>query len=189
MPWWVTPTLAQRSEENATDAPDHRLPPRARGDVVIPLQRRALAPALGSALLLLAALGFQHLGGIAPCHLCVVQRWPHLVAVLLGLAILAWPSRGLAVLAALATLTTAGVGLYHVGFERRWWQGPTTCAAPDAATATPPGQLLDQILTTPVVLCDQVAWSWLGVSMAGWNAILSLLLAILWFRAAAAPDD
>jgi disulfide bond formation protein DsbB len=51
-----------------------------------------------------------------------------------------------------------------------------------------PGELLDQILATPVVLCDEIAWSWLGVSMAGWNAILSLGLAVLWFRACAASS-
>jgi disulfide bond formation protein DsbB len=151
------------------------------------LQRRSLGPLAGSALLLVAALGFQYLGGLAPCPLCIWQRWPHLGAVLLGLLILAWPSRGLAALAGLAVLAGAGIGLYHAGIERDWWQGPTTCTAPDAGTV-PPGELLDRILETPVVLCDAVAWSWLGISMPGWNAILSLALALLWFRAARAAD-
>ena len=151
------------------------------------LQRRALGPLAGSAALLLAALAFQYLGGLAPCPLCIWQRWPHAVAVVLGLAILAWPNRGLAALAGLSVLAGAGIGLYHAGIERSWWQGPTTCTAPDPG-AVAPGELLDRILETPVVLCDAVAWSWLGISMAGWNAILSLVLALLWFRAARAAD-
>jgi disulfide bond formation protein DsbB len=152
---------------------------------VIALQRRALGPAVGSAALLVAALAFQYLGGLAPCPLCVLQRWPHLAAVVLGLAILAWPRRGLAVLAGLAMLAGAGIGLYHLGIERNWWEGPTTCTAP-VVGGVAPGELLDRILEAPVVACDAVAWSWLGVSMAGWNAILSLVLALLWFRAARA---
>lgn len=152
-----------------------------------PVQLRALGPTVGSALLLAAAFAFQHLGGLAPCPLCIWQRWPHAIAVVLGLLILARPSRGLAALAGLVTLAGAGIGLYHVGIERHWWQGPTTCTAPDPG-AVPAGELLDRIIETPVVLCDAVAWSWLGVSMAGWNAVLSLILALLWFRAARAAD-
>ena len=152
-----------------------------------PVQRRTLGPLIGSVLLLLAALGFQYAGGLAPCHLCLLQRWPHAIAIVLGLAILLWSSRGLAALAGLSTLAGAGIGLYHAGIEQKWWLGPSTCTAPDPGTAAP-GELLDRILETPVVLCDAVAWSWLGVSMAGWNAILSLVLAFLWFRAARAPD-
>jgi disulfide bond formation protein DsbB len=89
------------------------------------------------------------------------------------------------VLAGLTMLAGAGIGLYHGGIERGWWQGPTTCTAPTAAGVAP-GELLDRILEAPVVACDAVAWSWLGVSMAEWNALLSLVLALLWFRAARA---
>ena len=151
------------------------------------LRRHALGPALGSLLLLLGALAFQYVGGLAPCHLCVLQRWPHGIAVALGLIILAWPRRWLALVAGLVVLAGAGTGVYHVGVERGWWQGPTTCTAP-APGDVAPGELLDQILATPVVLCDQVAWSMLGISMAGWNAILSLGLAWLWWRAYASSS-
>lgn len=151
------------------------------------LQRRALGPLLGSAALLLAALAFQFIGGLEPCPLCIWQRWPHVVAVVLGLAILAVPSRALAVLAGLAMLVGAGIGLYHAGIEQAWWPGPMTCTAPMPGNVDA-GALVDQILATPVVLCDQIAWSWLGVSMAGWNAILSLILAIAWFRAVRAEN-
>jgi disulfide bond formation protein DsbB len=154
---------------------------------MIEVQRRALGPLAASVLLLLAAFAFQHLGGLAPCPLCIWQRWPHAVAIALGLLILAWPSRGLAALAGLAMLAGAGIGVYHVGIERDWWAGPASCTAP-APGAAAPGELLDQILATPVVLCDEVAWSWLGISMAGWNAVLSLAIALLWVRAALARD-
>ena len=150
-----------------------------------PLQLRALGPLLGSLALLLGAFAFQYLGGLAPCPLCIWQRWPHAIAIALGLMLLAWPRRGLALLAGVAVAVGAGIGLYHAGIEQGWWPGPVTCTAPEPA-AVPAGELLDQILATPVVLCDQVAWSLWGISMAGWNAILSLVLAWLWFRAAGA---
>jgi disulfide bond formation protein DsbB len=150
------------------------------------LQRMAIGPTVGSLALLLGALGFQYLGGLAPCPLCIWQRWPHGIAIALGLLILARPSRGVAFLAGLVVLAGAGIGLYHAGIEQGWWPGPTTCTAPAPGTL-PAGELLDQILETPAVLCDQIAWSLWGISMAGWNAILSLGLAWLWFRASRAP--
>jgi disulfide bond formation protein DsbB len=151
------------------------------------LQRRAVGPTLGSLLLLLGAFAFQYLGGLAPCHLCILQRWPHAVAVAIGLLILVWPRRLLALLAGFVVLDGAGIGVYHVGVERGWWQGPSTCTAP-APGDMAPGELLDQILATPVVLCDQVAWSMLGISMAGWNVVLSLALVWLWWRAYASSS-
>lgn len=151
------------------------------------MQREVAGAAAGSAALLIAALGFQYLGGLAPCPLCIWQRWPHGVAIALGLLILAWPARGLALLGGLAMLTGAGIGAYHAGIELGWWPGPDTCTAP-APGSMSSGELLDRILETPVVLCDEVAWSFLGISMAGWNAILSLVLAWLWFRAYASSS-
>lgn len=151
------------------------------------LQLKSLGPTLGSILLLGGALAFQYIGGLAPCHLCILQRWPHGIAIALGLLILAWPRRWLALIAGFVMLDGAGTGFYHVGVERGWWRGPTTCTAA-APGDMPAGELLDQILATPVVLCDQVAWSFLGVSMAGWNAILSLALAFLWWRAYASSS-
>lgn len=152
-----------------------------------PLQLRALGPTLGSLALLLGAFAFQYLGGLAPCHLCLLQRWPHAAAIVLGLLILAWPRRVLAMLAGLAVLAGAAIAGYHVGVEQHWWPGPASCTAavPGSGDA---GALLDQILATPTVLCDAIAWSWLGISMAGWNGIASLALAALWFRAYASSS-
>ena len=152
-----------------------------------PLQRRTLGPLAGSTALLLGALAFQYLGGLAPCHLCLLQRWPHAAAIAIGLLILAWPKRALALLGALVVLVGAGIAVYHVGVEQAWWAGPSSCTAPAPGTQSS-GELLDQILATPVVLCDQVAWSLWGISMAGWNAVLSLVLAWLWLRAYASSS-
>ena len=151
------------------------------------LQRMGLGAATGSAALLFGALAFQYIGGLAPCPMCIWQRWPHAIAIALGLLLLVWPARAVALVGALVVLAGAGIGLYHAGVEQGWWQGPDTCTAPLPGTMEA-SELLDRILATPVVLCDEIAWEWLGISMAGWNAILSLVLAGLWLRAYASSS-
>lgn len=151
------------------------------------LQRRGIGAATGSLLLLAAALAFQYIGGLAPCPMCIWQRWPHVAAVALGLALLVLPWRVLAALGALAMFTGAGLGLYHAGVEQGWWQGPTSCIAPGIGGLSSE-QLLKSILAAPVVRCDEIAWSLLGLSMAGWNALASLALAFLWIRAYASSS-
>jgi disulfide bond formation protein DsbB len=142
-----------------------------------------LLAALGSAALLIGAFGFQHLGGLAPCKLCLWQRWPHGAAVLIGAVGLALPLASVALLGAVAAATTAAIGVYHTGIERAWWQGPDACSAGDISGLTPE-QLMEQILAAPLVRCDEVAWEMLGLSMASWNAFLSLGLMALWILAA-----
>ena len=137
----------------------------------------------GSLATLLAAFGFQYLGGLAPCHLCLLQRWPHAAAVVIGLLALAWPWRWFCAGGALAALTTAAIGVYHSGVERHWWEGPTTCTAGSIA-GLKPDELLSQILATPVVRCDELGWTLLGLSMANLNVVLSLGLALIWLAAA-----
>ena len=129
----------------------------------------ALAAA-GSAALLGGAFAFQYLGGLAPCKLCLWARWPHGAAILIGLAALLLPGRLLPLLGALAAAATAGVGMYHIGVEQRWWQGPTTCSS-GSIEGMDPAALLDQILAAPVVRCDEIAWSMWGISMASWNVL------------------
>jgi disulfide bond formation protein DsbB len=150
-------------------------------------QRRALGAGVASGLMLAAALAFQYLGGLPPCPLCIWQRWPHAVALALGLLALALPWRALAALGALAALTTAGIGVFHVGVEQGWWQGLDTCVAPSVEGLTP-DELMEQIMAAPVVRCGDVLWSFAGISMAGWNAILSLAIAGLWLRAYASSS-
>lgn len=143
--------------------------------------------ALGSAALLAGAFAFQYIGGLAPCELCLWQRWPHAVAVAIGLLAFALPWRLWAALGALAALATAGLGLNHTGVERGWWAGPGTCSGGVSGDLST-GDLLAQILAAPLVRCDQVAWSMAGLSMASWNAVLSLALAGLWLAALRAPQ-
>lgn len=145
--------------------------------------RLVLSATLGSAALLLGAYAFQHIGGMPPCKLCLWQRWPHGTAVLIGAAILFTGEAKIAWLGVLAALSTSGIGFYHVGVEQGWWEGPTTCTA-SGVTNLSAQELMDQILAAPLVRCDDIAWQMAGISMAGWNAILSLGLALIWIQAA-----
>lgn len=142
-----------------------------------------LIAAGGSAAMLLAALGFQYIGGLPPCDLCIEQRWPHLAAVILGALALLIRGWILPWLGALAALTTSGLGLYHTGVERAWWEGPTTCTSAPVGNLSA-DQLFDKIMAAPLVRCDEVAWEFLGLSMASWNAICALILALIWIAAA-----
>jgi disulfide bond formation protein DsbB len=137
----------------------------------------------GSAALLAGAFAFQHIGGLAPCAMCLWQRWPHAAAVLIGLLALVMPARWLAGLGALAALSSAGIGVFHTGVERGWWEGPSTCTSGSIAGVAPE-DLLAQIMEAPLVRCDEVAWAMAGLSMASWNAVLSLGLALVWIAAA-----
>lgn len=144
---------------------------------------RMLLAAAGSALLLLGALAFQYVGGLAPCPMCLWQRWPHLLAVLVGIlgVTVLWRQRRWLALAGAALMTaSAGLAIFHAGVEWRWWEGLSTCSAPAPGSDVSADALLEQILEAPVVRCDDVAWSMLGLSLAGWNALLSAGLAALW---------
>jgi disulfide bond formation protein DsbB len=128
--------------------------------------------------LLAGAFGSQYVGGLYPCEMCWWQRYAHMAA--LGSAALAFTapapssrSRALTLLAAVAIAVSGGIGVYHAGVEAKIFEGFTVCTAtvhPGASTA----DLLKQITHAPLVRCDEVQWSFLGVSMAGWNAIISL---------------
>ena len=140
--------------------------------------------AAGSAALMLGALAFQHIGGMAPCKLCIWQRWPHVVAIGIGAvaALSILPARLLAGAGALAALATAGVGAYHTGVERKWWDGPASCSGGGVADQSAQ-DLFAQIMAAPLVRCDEVPWEMLGLSMASWNAVASLVLAGVWLMA------
>jgi disulfide bond formation protein DsbB len=142
------------------------------------------AAAAGSAALLGAAYLYQ-LAGYAPCTMCIWQRYPHGVAIALGLGLLLL-GRGRLLLAfgALAAGTTAALGLYHTGVERDWWDGPSACTggASDLSAMTG-ADLLSFDTAETLVLCDEVVWEFLSLSMASWNAILSALLAGVWIAA------
>ena len=126
------------------------------------------------AALLLGAYGSELLGGLYPCEMCWWQRYAHLAA--LPFALLAFAlsdrRRTLVLLAALAIATSGAIGGYHAGVELGIFEGITTCTS--AAIGGTPDELLKAILAAPLIRCDQVQWALLGISMAGWNAILSL---------------
>jgi disulfide bond formation protein DsbB len=148
--------------------------------------RRMLVCGAGSAAILAGAVAFQFIGGLVPCPLCIWQRWPHVAAVViatLGITVLWRYTRPLAVLGALTMLVNSGLGLYHTGVERGWWQGPDTCTSSDI-TSLSADQLMAHILGAPLVRCDEVQWDLLGLSMASWNAVISLGLAGLWLASA-----
>lgn len=141
----------------------------------------AVLAGAGSAALLLAALGFQA-AGYVPCELCVLQRWPHVAAALIGAAILFthW-QRWLGWLGLLAALLATALAIYHTGVEWKWWPGPTACTGGVQNLASmSAADLVRQLNTTAVVRCDQPALVVLGLSMAGWNAIASAVLSAMW---------
>lgn len=136
---------------------------------------------LGSAALLLAALSFQY-AGYAPCELCILQRWPHLAAAVIGLAVwaLGW-SRALAVLGLIAALTATAFAIFHAGVELKYWAGPSHCSGGISdLTRLSTTDLMAQLQAAPVVRCDEAAWSLFGLSMAGWNAVCSAVLSLVW---------
>lgn len=144
----------------------------------------AVLAAAGSAALLIGAFLFQW-AGYAPCKMCLWQRWPHGAAVGFGvLAALAPPLALWALAGALSALTTAGIGVYHTGVERDWWQGPTSCSGSgDSLSGLSGADLLSLDAPVNIVMCDEVAWAFAGLSMASWNAVISLGLAALWTAA------
>jgi disulfide bond formation protein DsbB len=151
-----------------------------------PALAAALAIAAIAALTLAGAWFFQLVLDIRPCPLCLEQRYAYYLAVPLG-ALVAWAAArhaprgaliaGLAILA-LAALANAWLGSYHAGVEWGFWQGPTECSGPvlDLGKA---GSLLDNLDKVKVIRCDEVQWRFLGLSLAGYNVLISLLMAAL----------
>jgi disulfide bond formation protein DsbB len=144
-------------------------------------QARLLALLIPSGLLG-GALFSQYVGGLYPCEMCYWQRWPHAAAILLAIgaylsASNLQRSRLLVMLAALAVAISGAIGVFHAGVEIGWWEGITQCTATGATS-------LQDIMNVPLVRCDQVQWDFLSISMAGWNAIISLTGAVAIFALA-----
>jgi disulfide bond formation protein DsbB len=110
--------------------------------------------------------------GLAPCEMCWWQRYPHFAALAFaGLAFLRAPGQALVALAALAIAVSGAIGLFHAGVEYGWWQGLTDCATDTLGGQG--GNALEAIMNAPLVRCDVAPWSLLGISLAGWNFLLS----------------
>lgn len=136
----------------------------------------------GSAALMLGALGFQYIGEIPPCKLCYWQRYPHVAAFVIGCLALFFSGRLLPSLGALAALTTGGIGAFHSGVERGWWEGPTSCTSGSIAEMSA-DDLMAQIMAAPLVRCDDVLWELFTLSMASWNMLASFALVFVWLIA------
>jgi disulfide bond formation protein DsbB len=147
--------------------------------IALSIRQVALAIALGAAATIGGALVFEHAFGYVPCKLCLIQRNPYYVAIPLGLATALLPPRwgriGLWLLA-LVFLVSAGLGAYHAGVEWGFWPGPADCGGGAGAGAGTMGDFLNQLQTTRVVSCTEAAWRFLGLSLAGWNVLISLAL-------------
>ena len=148
-------------------------------------RRLILLATLGSACMLLGAFAFQFIGGYPPCKMCYWQRWPHAAAVLVGVLLLLGGPRLVIWLGGLAALITAGIGAFHAGVEWRWWPGPASCSGGGGDLGGLSGSdLLSTDAPSGIVMCDEIVWQLLGLSMAGWNSVISLGLVVIWIMAA-----
>ncbi|MDX2155279.1 MAG: disulfide bond formation protein B [Hyphomicrobiaceae bacterium] len=150
----------------------------------------ALLLALAS---ILGALAFEHLWGLEPCPLCLQQRYAYYAgvpALFLALVLVAADRPRLAMLlfvaVALIFLANAAVGVYHAGVEWKFWLGPDTCSQPTGDLKPLGKALIDRLEKARVVRCDVAPWRFLGISLAGWNAAVSLLITLAALQAATA---
>lgn len=147
------------------------------------MDRLRIVLAMGVSVLLLGGAYVFEYFGYAPCTMCYWQRWPHMAAIAIGVIALLLPMRVFGYLGALAALTTAGIGIFHTGVERDWWEGPSSCTGGGDLGGLSGGDLLS--LDGPrLIMCDQVSWELLSLSMASWNAVFSLIAVWLWLVAA-----
>jgi disulfide bond formation protein DsbB len=143
---------------------------------------RALMVFTASMAILLAAFAFQYIGGLQPCILCWWQRYPYFATIVLALAAVMLATQRPPVaaillgLCGLVFLAGAGIAAFHVGVEQHWWQGTAECGA-NFGPAGSIDELRRRLEGQAMVRCDEIAWSLFGISMAGYNFLLSLGLA------------
>lgn len=130
-----------------------------------------------------AALFSQYGMGLVPCELCLLQRWPWYVAIALSALLLpllrTGHGRAAALLFAIVFVVSSGFATYHVGVEQHIFAGPDACTAPALGGSHSPEELLARLQKTPVIRCDVPQWEFLGVSLAGFNLIASVLMVAL----------
>ena len=154
--------------------------------LIVTPERLFLLSSLISAALLAGAHGFEHFGHLAPCLMCLEQREVHWLGGSLALALFMaglfglprrWLLFGLLVLV-LTYFYSAGLGFFHAGVEQGFWKGPAACAAVNVQPMEDPLSLdMGEIYIGPS--CEEVPWQMLGISMAGYNGLISLALALL----------
>ena len=131
---------------------------------------------------LIAAFAFEYIGGLKPCSLCIYQRIPHGLAIALCIVTLVFKLSPpfvvrIFIILALTSLVGAGIALFHIGVEQQFWSGIQGCGSHIEATTVEAFRL--KLLQQPIVRCDEIAWSLFGVSMAGYNLILSIGLSFI----------
>ena len=140
--------------------------------------RARLLALLLPAALLAGAWGSQLIGGLYPCEMCHWQRWPHYAAVAFAALAFLPTNRGarrvLVIVAALLIAASGAIGVAHAGVEYHWWNGFTACTSTTSLAGLDAAARLDAIMRAPVVRCDAAQWTLAGISLAGFNAILSL---------------
>jgi disulfide bond formation protein DsbB len=146
---------------------------------------------------ILGAWGFEIIGGYEPCPLCLNQRIPYyigvpIMAVAAAVAVLRLPAsatRLLLVVGGVVFLVSAGLGIHHAGVEWGFWEGPTSCAGGGGVELEPGQSLADFFAAggrSGLVSCTEASWRWAGLSFAGWNAVISVAVAVIALRGAAA---
>jgi len=150
-----------------------------------PAYRMGWTVLIAATAVILLALAFEYIGHYDPCPLCLQQRYAYyaaMPALFLALVLVAAQRAGLAALVflvvALGFLVNAGLGTYHAGVEWKYWAGPDTCAATPKPLGTGTGNLLKQLEKIRVARCDEAPWTFMALSFAGWNVVMSLLLAV-----------
>lgn len=142
-------------------------------------ETRARLLALATPAFLLGGAYISQYGfGLYPCEMCWWQRYPHFAALALAALAFVRPSRALVALAALALLSSGLIGAFHAGVEYGWWEGLTACSTNPAASG---GNALDAIMNAPIVRCDVAPWSLFGISLAGYNFLVSTAAALAIF--------
>ena len=145
---------------------------------------------VASAAVVGGALLFQYIGGLQPCELCLYERWPYYAMMVLSVLALAAGRPGVSAwvagLAALVFLASAGLAFYHVGVEQHWFAGPSACtgASPGSGSVE---DFRKQLMAQQPVRCDEPQWALFGVSLAGWNLLVSLALVVFCLLALRSP--
>lgn len=145
----------------------------------LPNRNPVLFAGVAAALILASAFGFQF-AGYHPCDMCWWQRYPYMVAMgisLITMAVQILPQKWTLWLLALTFAVGAGLAMFHVGVEQRWWEGISTCSGMVGVTDSV-NDALDAIMNAPLIRCDEIAWSLFGISMAGYNFLLAMGLTV-----------
>ena len=132
-----------------------------------------------SVAVIFGAYAFEFIGGFLPCKLCYWQRYPHFLVILIFPLLYFFQIRSLIFVVMMSMFVSTILALYHVGVEQKYWPGPNSCTNSSIEGLTT-DQLIDQIMSAPLVHCDEIAWELIGISMAGWNVLISFCLFSIW---------